>query len=72
MSTPTRSQMAAISLMKDTRVAKNALAAYLMIWAETGSVSITGTGSHRLTLARGWVQEYSRLMMGAYSSRIKL
>ncbi|CAB4774663.1 unannotated protein [freshwater metagenome] len=38
MSAPTPSQIAAMALMKDNLVARNALAAYLMVSAEAGSV----------------------------------
>ena len=41
MSAPTPSQMAAMALMNDSLVARNALAAYLMVSAEAGSVMIT-------------------------------
>ena len=38
MSAPTPSQIAAMALIKDNLVARNALAAYLMVSAEAGSV----------------------------------
>ena len=41
-SAPTPSQIAAMALMKLNLVAKNALAAYLIVSAEAGSVTITG------------------------------
>ena len=43
MEAPTRSQMAAISFMKDMRVARKALLAYLIISAVVMSVASTGT-----------------------------
>src|SRR3989304_2623520 len=45
MSAPTPSQMLAISLMKETRMARKALAAYLVIWAFSMVVSMIGAAS---------------------------
>ena len=42
MSAPTASHTAATALMKEIFVAKKALAAYLIVSAEAGSVTITG------------------------------
>ena len=41
MSAPTPSQMAAMALMNDNLVAKKALAAYLIVSADAGSVMMT-------------------------------
>ena len=42
MSAPTASHTAATALMKEILVARNALAAYLIVSADAGSVTITG------------------------------
>ena len=47
MDAPTWSQMAAISLMKDMRVARKALLAYLIISAVVMSVDTTGASMPR-------------------------
>src|SRR5918995_7280216 len=45
MSAPTPSQMAAMALTYDSLVARKALAAYLIVSAEAGSVTITGAAT---------------------------
>ena len=46
-SAPTASHTAATALMNESLVARNAFAAYLMVSADAGSVTISGAGTPR-------------------------